>query len=389
MTGGSHAELPMIQAAKKRGDYVITTGSNTEGIGHRYADLYIPGDFSNREFVCHLAEIQNVDAIVSGCNDFAYLSTAYACDQLNLPGHDSLATAKLIHHKNEFRQTIKKLGIRTPKVVACSPGDDVTRACMGLRFPILVKPVDLTGGKGVTVCERAEDLQAAFDAACKITRESVVILEEFIKGTNHGASVLLKNERIIFGFIDNEQYYLNPYLVSGACYPSSVPQETIGQLYTDIECLAADLHLADGLFHVQFIVDETGHAVMIDPCRRAPGDLYVSLVQYATEVDYPLAILKAECGEELPDHYTVIPHNIARECIMTDHNGYVDSIWIDPEVQTCIMKQMIWGQKGDRIEDYKKYKAGILFIEESDAEKLYRKVQAFHEYVGIRVKSFA
>lgn len=123
--------------------------------------------------------------------------------------------------------------------------------------------------------------------------------------------------------------------------------------------------------------------VMIDPCRRSPGDLYILLVKYSTGIDYPLEILKAECGEPVDEKY--LPHyrNIARECIMTNRNGVMEDICINPEIKERIIDQLIWGQKGDLICDYLKYKAGILFFECDDYRELYKMVDDFHRLVTI------
>lgn len=102
ITGGSHSEYPVIEAAKNIGWYVISTGNDEGSLGHIIADKYVKGDFSDKEWVYNLAKEEKVDAIISGANDFAYLSTAYACEKLGLPGHDTLETAKSIHIKNKF-----------------------------------------------------------------------------------------------------------------------------------------------------------------------------------------------------------------------------------------------------------------------------------------------
>lgn len=386
ITGGSHAELPLIRSAKKRGDYVITTGMNADGLGHKEADRYVEADYSDPELVCEMAQQLEVDAIVSGCNDFAYLSASYACERLGLGGHDSYETALTIHHKDRFRACTRELGIRTPNIQTCKNEEEALDFYRRMNVPVLIKPVDLTGGKGVLLCHTEEEVLQAYRQAAALTRASLVIAEECIQGSNHGASVLLKGGKIVFGFVDNEQYYCNPYLVCGACYPSDVPAESMAGLFHDIETVAQAKHLTDGLFHTQFILEPDKTAVMIDPCRRAPGDLYILLVKYATGVDYPTEILKAECGEPLSDHYRTIPRNIARECIMTDRNGILKEIRIGSELQKDLIDRYIWAEQGDRIEDYFKYKAGILFFESDNTEDLYQKVERFHRLVTVETE---
>ncbi|MCM1299850.1 MAG: ATP-grasp domain-containing protein, partial [[Eubacterium] siraeum] len=168
ITGGSHSELPLIESAKALGFYVVTTGANSEGLGHKAADKYVCGDFSDKEFVTALAEKEQVCAIISGCNDFAYLSAAYACEKLGLSGHDSFKTSQLIHSKDKFREYTRSLGISTPRSVSCKTLDEVKAACGELGFPLVIKPVDLTGGKGVVICRSAEEAAKSAEKAFKV-----------------------------------------------------------------------------------------------------------------------------------------------------------------------------------------------------------------------------
>lgn len=384
ITGGSHAEIPLIQSAKSLGYYVITTGNNFDGLGHKLADEYIAGDFSDKEFVYNLAKDNNVSAIVSGCNDFAYISTAYACEKLNLPGHDTYENAVTVHHKNKFMSVLKLAGVRTPKTFECSDFSECVKAVEEINFPIILKPVDLTGGKGVSTCNSMKELEIAYENALKWSREKIVVIEEFIVGENHGASFLLKNQKVVFAFFDNEQYYLNKYLVSGACHPSNLNDFSKNQLISDVEKVAKYLNLADGLFHTQFICDKNNFPVIIDPCRRSPGDLYIKFVKYSTEVDYPLQIVKAEIGQELDDVYNINEHMIARECIMTDSNGIFDAVEIDDKIKNNIIDSLIWAEEKEPIDDFTKYKAGILFLEFDNKELLYDRVKNFHSLVTIK-----
>ena len=156
LLGGGHAEIPLIEAAKSLGYFVITTGNARDGLGHPYAHKNVFADFSDKEAMLALAREEKVEAVCSGCNDFALLSTAYVCEKLNLPGHDNYETSLQIHHKDKYRTLANRLGIATPKVCTITRetfaqgGEALHAQFEGLTYPLIVKPVDLTGGKGIT-----------------------------------------------------------------------------------------------------------------------------------------------------------------------------------------------------------------------------------------------
>ncbi len=383
ITGGSHAELPLIQAAQRLGLYTITTGNNPEGLGHQAADRYVPADFSDQARILQLARDEQVDGIISGCNDFAYLSAAYACAQLGFPGHDAPETAAVIHSKDKFRAAMRQCGLRTPRTAVCTSEADVRRACAEIGLPIVIKPVDLTGGKGVMICKDAESACQQYRAALAWSRQTRVLAEEFISGGSYGASVILKEHRVIAAVFGNELYYLNPYLVSGACTAADLSAAARERLCRDIETLSQSLGLCGGLFHTQFVLDADGVPVMIDPCRRAPGDLYIRFAQYVTGIDFADLIVRSELGMPLPEIPQAEERFIARMCIMTDGNGRFGSIRMDSDVKEHLIDSLIWAKPDEPIRDYLKYKAGIVFLEYPDAASLYAAYRDFHSLVQI------
>ncbi len=387
ITGGSHSEIPLIKSLHKLGYYVISTGNDRGASGHLESDEYIAGDYSNKDFVLDLARSQNVSGIVSGCNDFAYISTAYACEKLNLPGHDSYENALKIHHKNQFRNLMQECKIPTPKDYLIASIEELDSINTSLHFPVIVKPVDLTGGNGICKCNSHDELVKALSAAFSVTRESKVLIEEFIEGTNHGASFLIRNQKVIFSFFDNEQYFLNKYLVAGASYPAAISEECKNSLISYVETIAKKAELADGLFHTQCIVSNDGVGYIIDPCRRTPGDLYIRLVELSTGVNYPEYIVRAELSDGYKDIIVSAKNNriIARECLMAQKNGIYKKTNISKEYNNKIIESMILHKAEEEVIDYLKFKSEIIFLESDSVEEQKQMLAKLYDNVELEV----
>ena len=191
VVGGSHSEIPLIRAAKRQGLRVITTGNRPDDLGHRHADAYEPSDYSDPDEVLAVAQRNRVSYVVSSCNDFAAITTAYVCDRLGLPGHDSHETTLEIHHKNRFKALAARLGLSVPQSGEVHSQQEALSVALSIGYPVIVKPVDLTGGKGISVCADPSEVAQAFASAIRLSRQPYVLVEEFVEGSRHGFTALL------------------------------------------------------------------------------------------------------------------------------------------------------------------------------------------------------
>ena len=394
LLGGSHAEIPLIQAAQALGWYVITTGNNRDGLGHPYADKTVFENYSDKEAMLALARAEGVQAVCSGCNDFSLLSTVYVCEKMGLPGHDSYATSLEIHHKDKYRALATRLGIPTPRALVVRSADEFEVAIASLSFPIIVKPVDLTGGKGIHRAANLEEAREAYKDACSRTRQDHIVVEEFVQGTNHGFSAMLVKGKVAFAFADNEQYYINKYMVSGANSPSTSGNGTLAKLRDYSERIARELNLVDGILHIQYIEKPDGTPVIIEICRRPPGDLYIKFVKYATGIDYPKFIVLAETGEDISGIKDIPTQGFwLRHCIMADRqagekgcSGIVRDVTFAPEIQGNIVEKFLWYGPGDVITDKLTYKAGIVFFKFDTLEEMADKTARMTDLTKIELE---
>lgn len=379
---GGYSEIALIKEAKNLGFYVISSGKKYSGIGHQYADENIFEDYSDFEKICKLAETQKIDAIVSCCNDFGIITAAYVGEKLNLPGHDSFETACKLHHKDTFRQLVEKYNLHAPRAVAFDSAEKAYAVKM--NFPLIVKPIDLTGGKGVTKVSNTSELIPAVDRAFNMSRAGKIVIEPFIEGTAHSFSTFLINKKVAAYFSDNEYTFKNPFLISSSAGPATGINKVKNILISDIEKLAQELNLVDGIFHVQYILREN-QPYILEATRRTSGDLYSIPVEYALKIPWSKMTVQAEIGmpvEKLPQ-----PQNVqlfaGRHCIMGDRNGTVKDVEISEELKENIFDKLLWYKRGFQIENYLKDKLGILFLKFDTEAEMLSKINRITELVKV------
>jgi biotin carboxylase len=381
VSGGGYADIPLILAAKSLDFYVITSGNRASDLGHRYSDECCLEDFSNKDVMLNLAQRLEIDAICASCNDFSAITAAYIAEKMGLPGHDSYDTTLLIHHKDKYRNFAQKYGISSPRAEGFTSVKDALANLTKFELPIIIKPVDLTGGKGVSKIINLDDAQEKLEKAFEISRAKRVIIEEFIEGSRHGLSTFIRDGRVVFYFNDNEHYYLNPYLVSAASTPSTVSPEAVNSLCQTAEKIASLLNLKTGIFHIQYILRKD-KPIIIEICRRAPGDLYIKFVQIATGIDYPSFIVKSSSGMDCDDLEQNNPKGyFTRHCIMTSRNGKLKDVDISSFVESNIIDQLLWWQKGEQVQDFLTHKFGIVFLQFASMEEMLDKTNKMQNLI--------
>ncbi len=250
----------------------------------------------------------------------------------------------------------------------------------------MVKAVDLTGGKGISKCETLEEVIRAFKKAIDISREEHVVIEEFIEGSRHGFTGLLQDKKMGFYFGDDEHYYKNQYMVEGASTPSKDMRSVHNKLVQYSEYIANELDLVDGIFHIQYILKDEVEPIIIEICRRAPGDLYIELVEKSTGFKYAREIMSLESGVKRGKYSMMEPKGYwIRHCIMSDKAGVIKKINYSNNIDKYIDKAMIWGKKGDVIEDSMTYKAGIIFLRFDNKESFLTVKNNIHKYINIEL----
>ncbi|RLA49453.1 MAG: phosphoribosylglycinamide synthetase [Gammaproteobacteria bacterium] len=359
---GSHSEIPLINAAKNLDYKVITAGNDPSLPGHKYADEYCNEDFSDKEAVLSLAVDLGIDAICSPANDFGALTAAYVAEALNLPGHDTYETALTLHHKDRFKIFTEKHDFPSPRAKSFSGSDKAIRFVEDLELPLIVKPVDLTGGKGVSVIHENKQALQAVRSALSMSRVGRIVVEEYFDGTLHSFSSFIVNGEVTFYFSDNEYSYINPYLVTTSAAPATNIDRFATRLIQSVEYISKVLGLVDGVVHIQYLADGDSFSI-IEITRRCSGDLYPYPVSMACAVDWGEVIVKAEAGWEATNLTESRQRGfVGRHCLMSEGNGVIKDIFISDKIRSYIVDKYLWRNKGDLIGDFMSTKIGVLVL---------------------------
>ncbi len=386
---GGHSELTLIEEAQKLGYYVITSGNRPDLIGQTRSDKYIFGDYSDPELMLALAKENEIDAVCSCANDFGAITAAYIAEKMGLPGHDSYETTRMLHQKDGFKSYARRMNLQSPISDIYTDFLQALQHENRYEYPLIVKPSDLTGGKGVCRVDNAREYEKAVRYAFERSRKKSIVVERFVEGSYHSLSTFLVDRKVIAYYSDNEYSFVNPYFVDTSAGPADDAERVASILIREAERVAEDLQLVNGVFHMQYVMDGDGTPYIMDITRRCSGDLYPEPVEHATGIPWSKWIVMAEAGfpsDSFSEEFTGQHCFCGRHCIMADRNGTAEDVIIHPDLEKNIYKQILWWKPDDLIYDYQVEKLGILFLEYDSYEEMKDKVSRIKELVRVKVK---
>ena len=367
----NYNDIGAILNLRKLGFHITVIGSKPGQIGQKYADRYIPLDYSDREKIIELIRREKINHICQGCNDYTVHSAAYVAEQLGLPGYDSYETMLILNEKAAFKRFAKKYQIPTVESFSFSAPEEALDYCRTARYPLIVKPTDAYAGVGVSKLESFADAQTAVESAFRCSRAKEIVIERFLTGSQHGFCTFLVNQKVV-AQCDNDEYsFINPYRVEIDTWPAVCNEQTKALLISEIEKIASVLQLRDGIFHLQYIWED-GKPYIIEVMRRVLGNFYSIPAQLITGFNWDYWEVRARCGLSCAHAPLSMEQTgfYAYKTLLAEKNGIIGKIEIPERYQKYIFYSFLLRSEGDVISNYQTEPIGFAFMIFSSQEEM-------------------
>ena len=293
--GAGHFQLPGIRKAAALGYRVITVDYLADNIGHQYSHDSVVCSTVDQNGVLQVAREWDVHGVCTFCSDIAIPSVALVCEQLGLPGVSTEAAAKM-STKNKFRSFQKDAGFPAPKFVSGSSLEAMFPKIQQLRLPVVVKPVDTSGSRGVTRVDefKPNAIHRAFEVARSFSRTRTVCVEEFVSGIEVGGDAILLDGKIEFIAITHK--HMQGFVVSGHSLPTNISENDRQRVIEALQTTCAALGYASGPLNFDAIV-AADFVTILEMSPRNGGNGIPAVIERATGVDVEIASLKLAMGE--------------------------------------------------------------------------------------------
>ena len=395
LLGGLRYLKPVIDAAHKQGYYVITADYLPNNIAHKWSDEYCNVSIIDKEAVLREAQRLQIDGIMSFACDPGVVAASYVQNKMGLPSFGPFESVEILQNKDKFRAFLAKNGFNVPQAKGFDSVEAAMEEIYWYPWPVIVKPTDAAGSKGVTRVDKAEDLKPALEYAMEHSISGHIIVEEFIdkQGCSSDTDSFSEDGKLKFVSFCAQRFdaeATNPYTPAAYSWPSTFTKEQEEYLTSEIQRLITLLNLKTSVYNIEVRVAPNGKPYIMELTPRGGGNRLCEMLRYATGVDMITAITRAIVGDPILEPIEQKPYNghWAEIILHADKDGIFDHLEISKELPAEIVEEDLWVVKGDMVEGFEgaNNAIGTLVLKFQTAEELEKAITNQRSWLKVVVK---
>lgn len=358
LLGGLRYLLPVIEAAHRQGYYVITVDYLPNNIAHKYSDEYHNVSIINKEAVLKLAQELQIDGIMSFAVDPGVVAASYVQNKMNLPSFGPYESVEILQHKDKFRKFLADNGFNTPWAFGFSDKQEALSSIEKFSYPLIVKPTDAAGSKGVTRVDDKIALSDAIDYAFAHSLKGHIIVEEFIEkeGCSSDSDCFSLNGELKVATFSAQRFDENAagvFTPAAFSWPSTMSMQACSELRDEIQRLLTLLHMRTSIYNIETRVGINGKPYIMEVSPRGGGNRLAEMVRYSTGVDMITACVQAAVGDEVRNiEQKPLNGHWAEIILHADKEGDFQCLQIDPSLPAEVVEEDLWVKKGDHVHGF-------------------------------------
>ena len=355
LLGGSRYLLPVIKAAKELGIYTITCDYLPDNIAHKYSDEYRNVSIIDKDAVLEVAKELSVDGVLSFACDPGVVTMAYVTEKMGLPSVGPYKSVDILQNKGKFRAFLAANGFNVPLARSYTQAADAIKDKDIYKWPVIVKPVDSAGSKGVTKVDDPDQLKESIKHALSFSHCNEFIIEEFItqKGCSSDTDSFSVSGELKFVSFSAQRFDKdaeNPYTPAAYSWPATISEKNQNVLTSEIQRLLRLLKMNTTIYNIETREDENGIPYIMECSPRGGGNRLAEMLRYATGVDLISNTVKAAVGLPVDDIEQKTYKGCWAEIILhSDHQGIFDDLWISDRIIKNVVEKDLWIEKGTAV----------------------------------------
>lgn len=394
LLGGLRYLIPVIKTAKKMGHYVITCDYLPDNIAHKYSDEYHNVSITDKEKVLKLAQSLQIDGIMSFAVDPGVPTAAYVSEKMGLSCAGPYRSVQILQNKALFRNFLEKHNFNVPKSNSYSNVEQALRDFDVNDLPVIVKPVDAAGSKGVTKVTQQQDLEDAITYAIGFSSTKTFIIEEFIesKGFSSDTDCFSIDGELSFVSFSSQRFdpnSPNPYTPSAYSWPSNISTENQEYLKTELQRLIGLLDMKSSVYNIEVREGTDNKAYIMEVSPRGGGNRLSEMLHYATGVDLIRCVIQATLGEKIDKLSQPNYNGNWGEIILySNKSGRFKELKIADEIVKNVVEVDLWVEKGDAVKAFTAANEtiGTLVLKFESRDNLEAVLSDYSQYIEVVVE---
>lgn len=296
--GASYLQEPLIQKAKSMGLQTHVFAWAANDVGEKSADFFYPINITEKDKILSKCKEIGINGICSIASDLASITVNYVAEKLGLIGN-SLESTYLSTNKHAMRECFYANNDPAPKSYLVQSVNDLLGK--NLSYPIIVKPTDRSGSRGITRLESEQGLAAAIEFANEQSFAKQALVEEFVVGDEYSVECISGQGKHTFLALTKKYTTGAPHFIeTGHLQPASVSHELQEKIKTVTFHALDSLQIKNGASHTELKITPDGQIMLIEIGGRMGGDFIGSnLVQLSTGIDFVKAVIQVSLGYNL------------------------------------------------------------------------------------------
>ncbi len=294
--GANSFQNPLILKAKAMGYETHVFAWQDGSVGERTADYFYPISIVERDAILEKCMEIDPDAVASIGSDLAMLTVNYVAERLGLPGN-SMECTEISTNKYAMRKAFQAAGVPVPGFVEAD-ADTTAEALKDLKLPIIVKPTDRSGSRGITKVEEWGQLAPALKAAVDNSFEKKAIVEEYLTGPEYSCECISYRGAHHFLAVTKKYTTGAPHFIeTGHLEPAPLTEAQQKAIQRAVFAGLDALHVENGASHTEFKLE--GEQVrIIEIGARMGGDCIGSdLVELSNGYDFVRMVIDVAAGQ--------------------------------------------------------------------------------------------
>lgn len=390
--GGDHFTIPVVEAAHKQGYYVITCDYLPDNVAHKYSDEFINFSTIDKEGILEWAMKNPIDGVVT-FTDSGVVTTAYLQHHLGLPQIGPLESVEILQNKARFRQFLTENGFNVPKAKGFSNKLDALASKDFFTLPVIVKPVDAAGSKGVTKVSNWEELEKAIDRAIQFSFSGDIIIESFIEkqGCSSDSDCFSVDGQFKFMSFSAQRFdekVAGEYTPAAYSWPSTLGIESEEELSKELQRLITLLGMKTTVYNVETRVGTDGKPYIMEISPRGGGNRLSEMMRFATGVDMITAAVRAAVGDHVNVEQKPLDGYWAEIIVHADKTGILERIEVNQEYEPYVIEKDFWFKRGDSVNEFQSARdaIGTLVLKFQTAEELDKSITNQGKWLSVVVK---